>query len=119
MEDLTLSSQIEVATRFGVVPAPPRQGEKVGISANVRSGKRRNLPLNGLRHPAAVGTSGWFIWLGEELGTADDFFAPLHVEHLGALCPEVVPYLALPPGWRFLVAPGYEDVWFDETLLTI
>jgi hypothetical protein len=26
-------------------------------------------------------------------------------------------YLGLAPGWRFLIAPGYEDVWFDEILL--
>jgi hypothetical protein len=31
----------------------------------------------------------------------------------------MAPYLALPPGWRFLIAPDYEDVWFDESLLHI
>jgi hypothetical protein len=30
--------------------------------------------------------------------------------------PEVVPFLALPPGWRFLLDENY-DVWFDVTLL--
>ncbi|WP_459166268.1 hypothetical protein [Sinorhizobium meliloti] len=24
----------------------------------------------------------------------------------------------MPPGWRFLIANGYEDVWYDETLLS-
>jgi hypothetical protein len=28
-------------------------------------------------------------------------------------------YLGLAPGWRFLVAPGYKDVWFDAKLLNI
>jgi len=46
-----------------------------------------------------------------------DFFRPLHVEHVAEWCPEVQPYLALPPGWRFLIAPGHEDVWFDPALL--
>ena len=23
----------------------------------------------------------------------------------------------LPPGWRFLIAPGHEDVWYDGSLL--
>jgi hypothetical protein len=27
------------------------------------------------------------------------------------------PYLVLPPGRRVLLAPGFEDVWFDECLL--
>jgi hypothetical protein len=28
-----------------------------------------------------------------------------------------VKYFGLEPGWRFLLAPGYEDVWYDATLL--
>ena len=43
-----------------------------------------------------------------------DFFDALHVEHLPDWWPEVLPYLALPPVWAFVIAPGYEDVWFDE-----
>ena len=35
----------------------------------------------------------------------------LHAVHLADHCPSVLPYLGLPPGWRFLIAPGYEDVW--------
>lgn len=46
----------------------------------------------------------------------DDYFEPCHVEHLETICPSVMPYLLLPPGWRFLIAPDYEDVWFDDTL---
>jgi hypothetical protein len=75
-------------------------------------------PLNGLRHVPAEGTSGWFFWTGDVLSEADDFFLPYHLTHLEESRPELVPYLALPPGWRFLIAPGFEDVWFDETLLT-
>lgn len=41
------------------------------------------------------------------------------VAHLRDHAPEVLPYLALPPGWRFLIAPGHEDVWFDEQLLNV
>ncbi|MGM7777420.1 immunity protein Imm33 domain-containing protein [Arthrobacter sp. KNU-44] len=117
MNDLILSAQIQLTARFGAVPAPPSYGVKLGVAENVRS--RDVLPLNGLRHPAATGTSGWFIWRGEEIGTVHDFFVPLHIEHLDSLCPEVIPYLALPPGWRFLLAPGYEDVWYDDSLLDV
>ncbi|WP_441007151.1 immunity protein Imm33 domain-containing protein, partial [Neisseria meningitidis] len=32
--------------------------------------------------------------------------------------PEIIPFLTLPPGYRFLIGEnGYEDVWFDELLL--
>ena len=61
--------------------------------------------------------SGWFIWAGTTLSTDPDYFEAQHLHHLEAATPELLPYLDLPPGWRFLIAPGYEDVWFDASLL--
>ncbi|MHC6219214.1 immunity protein Imm33 domain-containing protein [Arthrobacter sp. MMS24-S77] len=108
------AEQLKIVARFGLAPHLPLPGEKCGVARNVRDGL---WPLNGLRHPAAGDTCGWYFWAGEELSTSDDFFASLHVEHLADWCPAVLPYLGLGPGWRFLIAPGYEDVWFDESLL--
>jgi hypothetical protein len=53
------------------------------------------------------------------LSEEKDFFVPLHVEHLGEWCPQVLSYLGLPPGWRFLIAPDYEDIWEDRSLLEV
>ena len=89
---------------------------KLGIADNYFQGI---LPLNGLRHPQENGTCGWFLWASEDFSEADDFFKPLHVYHLIEKKPEIIKYLALPEGWRFLVAGEYEDVWFDENLLKI
>jgi hypothetical protein len=89
---------------------------KVGISTNVRDGI---MPINGLRHPPKDDTTGWYIYAGEELSDDPEFFKPLHVEHLDEWCPQIKKYLGLPPGWRFLIAEDYEDVWFDENLLEI
>jgi hypothetical protein len=109
----TLETQEELCSRFGVVGNPPRTGEKLGI-ARATVGK---LPINGLRIHLE-GTCGWFIWAGEEASTDPNFYQPLHVEHVVDYLPSVVPYLALPPGYRFQIADGYEDVWFDSTLLS-
>jgi len=49
----------------------------------------------------------------------DDAFVPLHVEHIPEWHPALERYLALPPGWRFLIARNYEDIWFDPTLLNV
>ncbi len=108
--------QEAVCDRFQVEweEAPPSL--KVGVALNVRSGL---VPLNGLRHPPQVDTTGWFLWAGEELSEDPDFFVPVHVQHLGEWCPAAIPYLGLPPGWRFLVAPDHEDVWFDKSLLDV
>lgn len=95
---------------------PPEAYSKVGIALNVKNGI---LPINGLRHESVGTTNGWYIWAGEELSSNDDFFQPLHVEHLQEWCPEIIKFLALPPGWRFIISNNYEDVWFDESLLEI
>jgi hypothetical protein len=85
---------------------------KVGVSRNVKDGI---WPVNGLRHTLEGDTTGWYIWAGE-YSSDPDFFVPLHVEHLDEWCPEVLKYLGLAPGWRFLIAPSYEDVWEDSSL---
>ena len=113
---MTTNSQEAVCRSFGVPVVESPLERKVGIALNVRSGL---LPINGLRHPPDGDTTGWYIWAGEELSTAPDFFVPLHVEHLTEWCPDVVKFLGLPPGWRFLKAGEYEDVWYDESLLKL
>lgn len=87
---------------------------KVGVSRNVRG---EILPLNGMRINSDPGTAGWFIWAGETFSEDPNFFVPLHGEHLKQWAPLVLPYLALPAGWRFLIAEGHEDVWEDYGLL--
>jgi hypothetical protein len=106
--------QMALPLRFGASPDLPHDDLKVGIALNVRTGLQ---PLNALRHRPEGDMSGWYIWAGEEVSEDADFFEPLHLSHLLDWCPPIVPYLALPPGWRVLLAPGYEDVWFDESLL--
>lgn len=108
------AQQIETCDRHGVVFTPAPRHMKVGISKNVRDGI---LPINGLRHPPVGDTTGWYIWAGEEPGEGPDFFLPLHVEHLEDWCPSAMRFLGLPPGWRFLVADDYADVWEDLSLL--
>lgn len=106
--------QEATAKRFGASPRVPAPTLKVGIARNVGTGLE---PLNALRHEPEGDTSGRYIWAGEELSQDPEFFAPLHLSHLAERCPEILPYLALPPGWRVLLTPGQEDVWFDDSLL--
>jgi hypothetical protein len=88
--------------------------QKIGMAANVLAG---DLPVNGVRRLPAGDTSGWHIWAGGKIPNDDHFFEPMHVDHLVELCPDLMRYLGLPPGWRFQVAPDHEDVWFDPALL--
>lgn len=104
--------QEELCRRFGAKPDYCDDNEKIGIALQTLSSR----PLHGLRTLRENGTAGWYLWAGDFSQDAD-FFQPLHVAHLGEYCPMAMPYLALPPGWRFLVAEGYEDVWYDADLL--
>ncbi len=108
--------QLQICRKHGVTPDPPEPHSKLGISRTFFSG---DFPLNGLRHPPEEGTNGWFLWSGKELSQDPDFFVPLHAVHLKERCPDIEKYLALPSGWRFLIGPDHEDVWFDESLLKI
>jgi hypothetical protein len=110
-------AQTVICERFGVAPDVPAPRSRVGVARNVR--ETRTWPLNGLRHPPEEGTSGWYLWRGQELSSTDDFFQSLHAEHLAEWAPDALPYLALPAGWRFLLTPDHEDVWYDEKLLDI
>jgi hypothetical protein len=107
------SQQHAICERFGSPFDPPLPSLKIGIALSSLSA----LPLNALRHVPSGDTCGWFIWGGEAMSQASDFFAPLHVSHLAEYCPSLVPYLALAPGWRVLLAPGQNEVWFDRSLL--
>jgi hypothetical protein len=104
--------QREICNRYDADYAPPEVGSMVAISDSALQGQ---FPLHGLRYPPEVGPTRWFIW-GGEYSEADDFFKNLHIHHLEELCPAVLPYLALPSTWRFLIAPDYEDVWSDSSL---
>lgn len=98
----------------GVEPQKPKKGSKVGIALST-IGKQ---PINGLRLKPENGTNGWYIWCGAEMSEDDDFFSPLHVEHLADYLPQVQEYLDLPPGYRFLIdGENYEDVWPDPQVL--
>ncbi len=108
------AEQIQMCERHGAAPVEASADLKVGVAANVRDDL---LPINGLRHLPAADTTGWYIWAGEELSDDPNFFVPLHVDHLKEWRPEVLKYLALPPGWRFLIAGDYDDVWYDASLL--
>jgi|SRR5215469_8214622 len=106
--------QRALCRRFGVTAQLVSGGDMLGVSVGAL---RPEWPLHGVRTPPVGGTCGWYVWTGEIDKRDADFFAPMHARHLFEKRPEVSAYLGLPPGWRFLIAPRYEDVWFDESAL--
>lgn len=108
--------QREICRRYGAEFLEAPFSLKLGLACDLEVDQ---FPLHGLRHPPENGTCGWFIWTGELETNDPEFFAPVHVSYLDEELPLVLPHLGLAPGWRFLLAPRYEDVWFDLSLLNI
>ncbi|AAY95425.1 hypothetical protein D3X12_04610 [Pseudomonas protegens] len=97
-----------ICERYDLAPQAPEPMIALAIGSLAQSpiyGTRVELPENG--------TVSWFIHCGEH-STAVDFYQPLCAEHLLELLPEVIDYLYLPSGTRFIIdRAGYEDVWRD------
>jgi hypothetical protein len=103
----------QVCEKHGCEYSPLLDQDTVGIALSTMG----RIPVNGLRHPTSPGTTGWYIWCGETMSDAPDYFYPLCVEHLVKDLPIVSALLGLPPGFRFLIADSYIDVWYDKNLL--
>jgi len=115
--DKDFLDQERICRKYGAAYLGLDEDKMIGVSDNLKSSA---MPLNGLRHSQTDTTSGWYVWAGE-YSSKSDFFKPMHLKHFVELYPNIVPYLGLPPGWRFLIDPdqGYEDVWQDNSLLEI
>ncbi|MCO7521977.1 MULTISPECIES: hypothetical protein [unclassified Pseudomonas] len=102
------SDQIDVCNRYNVVPRTPE--DRVAVALHTLS----DSPIYGTRiRDAKSGAISWFLYCGK-FSEADDFFQPLHTDHLVEDLPEVVKYLYLPEGANFIIdRSGYEDVWFE------
>ena len=108
-------AQTELCSRYKATCVPPRSDSKTGFAVATKG----RTPMNGLRHPTTTETSGWYIWFGEEFSEARDFFSPIHTFHIYEEYPELQKLLGLPPGFRFLLAGDYLDIWFDASLLNV
>jgi hypothetical protein len=106
--------QIEICRKYGATYLSSPADLKLGIARNVWEGR---MPINGLRHHPEGDTTGWYIWASTGWSDDPNFFEPIHVGHLIERVFPFVKYLGLAPGWRFLLAGEYEDVWFDKNLL--
>ena len=112
------NQQKEICKRLTVSWHPIKLGSLVAFNPSLFSELQ---PINGLRHPKEERIDSWYLWSGGEIDQTDpNYFKPIHVDHLQEGKPMLLKYLGLPPGWRFQIDNnGYEDIWFDISLLEI
>ena len=105
-----MKNQIAICEKFDSPIEMPQGNKKIGIAIS----SMNQQPIRGRRYLPTVDTEGWYIW-GGEFSSEDDFFQPLHSSHVADMFPSIEKYLALSPGFSFVIDnAGYEDVWFDD-----
>ena len=88
---------------------------RLGLAANVTSATRE---LNGVRVLPVGDACGWYIWAGDAYAEPPEFFIPLRARSLLNWAPQALPFLGLPPGWRFQIGADGVKVWKDTTLFS-
>ncbi|HTJ91775.1 MAG TPA: hypothetical protein VL424_01550 [Pararobbsia sp.] len=114
MNENTRARQRRICEQFGAEYFGCEGALSISVGRNVRCGLH---PLNGLRIAPDDRASGWYIWAGEQFSLTADFFVTVTVAELADWAPHVMPYLGLPPGWRFVVTDKHEDAWRDADLV--
>jgi hypothetical protein len=99
--------QRRICQTFGAAVEAPLPGTRVGIALQTLD----RVPIYGVRIAPTEGMCGWYIHAGEG-SNAVDFYQALCVDHLSDYCKFALPFLCLPPGWRFITdGKGYIDAW--------
>jgi hypothetical protein len=108
-----INEQIEVCKEFNASPIFPIFTQKIVISEGVYEG----LTTEAVRYPSPDHMTGW--WLSTELYNGDTkSLNPVHYYHIAFKRPDILKYLALPFGYRFIINQEQEkDVWFDSKVV--
>lgn len=105
-----IDGQKWICEKYGALYCPCKGSDRVGIAIQTL----QNEPIYGTRELNPDGSSSWYIYAGQ-YSADDDFYKPVCIDHLETLLPIVLRYLALPPGWKFIIDKnGYEDVWQEK-----
>ena len=113
---------MRIMTLHGAIDVPnidarrPHPHDMLGLAMETL----RTMPLNGMRYLSNDGASGWYIWGGEKIQQAANFFTPIQVRSLSDYVANLEPFLDLPAGFRFQTNNrGHQKVWFDGSLLDV
>jgi hypothetical protein len=108
----TTEDQLAVCRSAGVRPERPYLMTQITVASDLHEG---GWPLYGVRMRPSQRhrQSGWFIW-SRDPDFSHHTWEFVEAGAIGRRRAEAERFLALPPGWAFVLGPeGYEDVWFD------
>ena len=109
-----MPKQKEICIKYGAIPCACSNADSMLIAKESIG----LLPINGMRRQAHRGESGWTVWCGADIPADEEtFFSELPAFNIQRSLAEAYQFLALPPGYRFLIAGAFAKAWFDPGLL--
>ncbi|WBV60638.1 hypothetical protein PFY12_00630 [Chryseobacterium camelliae] len=102
-------NQSETCSYYGLVPQFPNFNQMVVISQGVYEGK----DIEGIRYESPDHMSGWWL-ITDDYNDDIKSLMTVHYSHVAFARPDILKYLALPFGYRFLMENGNFGIAKDE-----
>jgi hypothetical protein len=110
--DLAISiirSQSEICSQCELIPLFPNFNQQIVISKGVYEGKE----IEGIRYDSPEHMSGWWL-ITDDYDDNIESLMTVHYYHVAFKRPDILKYLALPFGYRFLAENGKVQIMKDE-----
>lgn len=104
-----LNHQKKICKKFGLSYEECEMEKNVYVSKNIREGI---FPIEGKRYIEEWDFSGWYIWSGEE-PQEWNLYNLVSVENLDNYNKELLKFLWLERGTRFIIEQDYMNAEFD------
>ena len=108
----TVKKQLETCKDQSTSTLFPTFSQMIVVSKGVIEGRE----LNAVRYPSAGHMTGW--WLTTDLYNGNiNSLETLHYYHVAFNRPDIIKWLALPFGFRF-ISGSKDKIWFDSEVLS-
>lgn len=101
--------QSEMCLQYDLIPLFPNFNQSVVISDGVYEGK----DIEGIRYDSPQGESGWYL-ITDDYNDDIKSLKMVHFYHVAFARPDILQYLAIPFGYRFIMKNGNVEICRDE-----
>lgn len=103
-----IKAQSELCTYYGLIPSFPNFNQMIVISKGVYEGK----DIEGIRYDSPNHMSGWWL-ITDDYDDNINSLMTVHYSHIAFNRPDILKFLALPFGYRFLIENNEFEIMKD------
>ncbi|AZA80219.1 hypothetical protein EG359_10380 [Chryseobacterium joostei] len=104
-----IRNQSEICSHYGLSIIFPNFNQMVVISQGVYEGK----DIEGIRYESPEHMSGWWL-ITDDYNDNIESLMTVHYHHIAFSRPDILKYLALPFGYRFLIENDEVEISKDD-----